>query len=247
MSERPHSALSLLAVFAHPDDESRIVGGTLARYAAEGVAVALYCATRGEAWRAGTDVEEQIALRTRELMAACRVLGIREVRLRDYPDGGLQRLDLAALRDDIAAYLQERRPQVVITFGPEGRTLHPDHIAIHHCATAAVMRERVSDAPGAPARLFYTTVAASVARSVGWGFPATPDDRLAASLDVTPWLTQKREATVVAHASQYHDPPFANVDEAARWRALAREDFVLAAGALPLPVGERSDLFAGLR
>lgn len=134
------------------------------------------------------------------------------------------------LADDIAAYIRERRPQVVITFGPEGRTLYPDHIAIHRRATEAftLTRGRAPGASAPPTRLFYTTVAASVARAVGWGFPATPDGAIAVSLDVTPWLGLKRQATVLAHASQYHDQPFSNVDEAARWRALAREDFTLA-------------------
>ncbi len=244
MPDRP----TLLAALAHPDDESRIIGGTLARYAAEGVRVVLYCATEGEAWRPGADRGEQRLLRPRELAAACATLGIAAVRLRAYPDGGLAQLGTDALAADIAAALRDYTPRVVVTFGPEGRTRHPDHIALHHAATRAVALAREAAGPVAsPARLCYTTVAASVARAVGWGFPATPDEAIDVTIDVRPWLEAKRRATVIDHASQYHDPPFANVDEVTRWRALAREDFVLAAGSVPLPPGERSDLFAGLR
>ncbi len=244
MPDRP----TLLAALAHPDDESRIIGGTLAKYAAEGVRVVLYCATEGEAWRAGADRDEQRRLRRRELAAACATLGIAEVRLRAFPDGGLDLLDADVLAADIAATIRDCAPQVVVAFGPEGRTLHPDHIALHHATTRAVALARQDRDPAAPpTRLYYTTVAASVAEAVGWRFPATPDAAIDATLDVTPWLDRKRRATVTDHASQYHDPPFSNVDEAARWRALAREDFVLAVGSRPLPPGERSDLFAGLR
>jgi len=249
MSDLSQHNRSLLAVLAHPDDESRIIGGTLAKYAAQGVAVALYCATRGEAWRKGADPDEQIALRTVELAAACQVLGITAVRLRDYPDGGLARLEASVLVADIAAYMQEQAPQVVITFGAEGRTLHPDHIAIHHAATAAFHRDRqqATSPTAPPARLFYTTVPESIAAAYGWRFPATPDSEITVFLDVTPWIAKKREATVVAHASQYHDKPFGNLDEQTRWRVLSQEDFVLAPGSDPLPEGERHDLFAGLR
>lgn len=240
-------ARSLLAVLAHPDDESRIVGGTLAKYAAEGVRVALYCATEGEAWRADADPDEQRRLRGRELAAAGATLGIADLRLRAYPDGGLDRVGADVLAADIAATIRACTPRVVVTFGPEGRTRHPDHIAIHHATTRAVALARATVGPTAPPiRLYYTTIAASVARAVGWRFPATPDDAIDVTIDVTPWLDQKRRATVTDHASQYHDPPFSNVDEATRWRALAREDFVLAAGSRPLPPGERSDLFADL-
>ncbi|MHB8644483.1 MAG: PIG-L deacetylase family protein [Thermomicrobiales bacterium] len=244
-----HRPLSLVAVMAHPDDESRIIGGTLTKYAAEGVAVALYCATRGEAWREGADPDEQSRLRTAELTAACRHLGLTNVRLRDYPDGGLAHLDASLLLADIAASIREWAPQVVVSFGAEGRTLHPDHIAIHHAATSAfhLVRQQAVSPEIAPCRLFYTTVPASTATAYGWRFPPTPDDEIAVSLDVTPWLAQKRQATVVAHASQYHDKPFGNLDEETRWRVLAREDFVLAPGSLPMPPDERGDLFAGLR
>lgn len=248
MTDRYQHTRSLLAVFAHPDDESRIIGGTLAKYAAAGVAVALYCATRGEAWRKGADPDEQMTLRTAELAAACQILGITAVRLRDYPDGGLAHLDISVLTADIAVYMQERAPQVVITFGAEGRTLHPDHIAIHYAATAAFhrVRQQPTSPSEPPGRLFYTTVPTSIATAYGWRFPATPDSEIAVSLDVTPWVTKKREATVLAHASQYHDKPFGNLDEATRWRVLSQEDFVLAPGSDPLPEGERHDLFAGL-
>ncbi len=146
----------------------------------------LYCATAGEAWRAGADRDEQRRLRRRELVAACETLGIAEVRLRAYPDGGLGQLAADVLVADIAATIRDCAPRVVVTFGPEGRTLHPDHIAIHRAATRAFALARRDVA--APARLCYTTVAASVARPTGWRFPTTPDEAIDVTIDVTPWL-----------------------------------------------------------
>lgn len=231
----------MAAVFAHPDDESRIVGGALARYALEGARVAVWVATRGEAWKPGADPEEMAQLRQRESAQAARMLGLARMELRHHPDDGLSSLDPALLVDEIAVFLTEERPQVVITFGPEGRTLHPDHIAMHHSATAAFDRTYLP-----PARLFYTTVAERLARETNWGYPATPDREVAVTIALSgEALARKRQATIDAHASQYHAPPFSNLDEGARWRALATEYFVLAR-----PVGEpllADDLFAGLR
>ena len=240
MSDRVPTGRRLAAIFAHPDDESRIVGGTLARYALEGVRVAVWVATRGEAWKPGADRDEMAALREREMVEAARALGLRRVELRRHPDGGLRSLDAQRLVDDIAAFLAEEKPQVVITFGPEGRTLHPDHVTIHRTATAAFERTC-----GPPARLFYTTVAETLARDANWGSPSTPDAEVAVTIRLAgEALVRKRRATVVAHASQYHSPPFANLDEDARWRALAVEQFVLARPPGDLVHGD--DLFVGL-
>src|SRR5215207_2399139 len=84
---------TLLAVFAHPDDESYVCGGTLARYAAAGVRVVLLCATRGEAGEIADPAlaarDELPAMREAELRAAAERLGIVEIHLLDYQDGTL--------------------------------------------------------------------------------------------------------------------------------------------------------------
>jgi len=134
----------LLCVLAHPDDESLGTGGTLAKYAAEGVATFLVTATRGERGRffeGQAPPGPEVVGRTREaeLRAAAKELGIREVSFLDYQDGALDR---AAPRDaiaKIAAHLTRIRPQVVITFGADGAYGHPDHIAISQFTTAAVV------------------------------------------------------------------------------------------------------------
>jgi len=138
----------LMAVLAHPDDESLGFGGTLAKYAAEGVDVFLVTATRGDGgrYRGHRPDEEQHPgpsalgrIRETELRAAASVLGVREVSLLDYHDQQLDRADPHGAIASIAEHLQRIRPDVVVTFGPDGAYGHPDHIAICQFTTAAIV------------------------------------------------------------------------------------------------------------
>jgi LmbE family N-acetylglucosaminyl deacetylase len=119
----------LMAVLAHPDDESLGVGGTLAKYASEGVGVFLLTATRGDGGRYRGHRQDDrrhpgptalASIRETELRAAASMLGVREVSLLEYHD---QHLDRAKPRDaiaDIVGHLRRIRPDVVVTFGPDG-------------------------------------------------------------------------------------------------------------------------------
>jgi LmbE family N-acetylglucosaminyl deacetylase len=134
-----------MCVLAHPDDESLGTGGTLAKYAAEGVETYLLTATRGERGRFGDGHERpgvDVVGRTREaeLRAAASELGVREVTVLGYPDGGVDSVTPETAQREIAEHLCRIRPQVVVTFGPDGAYGHPDHIAISQLTTAAVMR-----------------------------------------------------------------------------------------------------------
>jgi LmbE family N-acetylglucosaminyl deacetylase len=137
------AALRLMCVLAHPDDESLGTGGTLAAYAAEGVATSLVTATRGERGRFGDGKESpgpEIVGRTREaeLHAAAKELGVRDVTCLDYPDGALDQVDPAEAIGKIAGHLRRLRPQVVVTFGADGGYGHADHVAISQLTTAAI-------------------------------------------------------------------------------------------------------------
>ncbi len=137
-------SLRLLAMLAHPDDESLGFGGTLAKYSAEGVETYLVTATRGERGRfgdrgKGCDPEEVGRAREAELRAAAEVLGIREVCVPGFPDGALDGVEAGGAIRALAAQIRRIQPHVVITFGPEGAYGHPDHIAISQFTTAAVV------------------------------------------------------------------------------------------------------------
>ena len=142
-----------MAVLAHPDDESLGVGGTLAKYAAEGVEVSLVTATRGESGRFHGHSEPPehpgavalAAIREAELRAAAATLGVRDLSLLDYRDRELDRADPREAVPLLAEHLRRVRPQVVVTFGPDGAYGHPDHVAISQLATAAVV---AAAAPG---------------------------------------------------------------------------------------------------
>jgi len=160
-------SLRLLAVLAHPDDESLGFGGTLAKYAAEGVATYLVTATRGEKGRFGAlgKTGDPVAVgcaREAELREAAAVLGIREVSILDYPDGAVDGVPAATAIRAIASHIRRIRPEVIVAFGPDGAYGHPDHIAVSQFTTAAVVcaadtSYRTADAPEVDSDLPHRT------------------------------------------------------------------------------------------
>lgn len=131
----------LLAVFAHPDDESFICGGTLAKYASEGVEVTLVCATRGEMGRRMGNPpylnrETMAAARERELREACACLGIEHLRFLDIRDKTVEFVEEGRLAERIKDIIRELEPDIVFTFH-EVLGGHPDHCAIGKATTAA--------------------------------------------------------------------------------------------------------------
>ncbi|HJT68584.1 MAG TPA: PIG-L family deacetylase [Terriglobales bacterium] len=163
----------LMAVLAHPDDECLGVGGTLAKYASEGVGVFLLTATRGDRGRYrgfGPDDHRHPGpaalanIREGELRAAASALGVREVSLLEYGDQLLDRANPREIVAAIAGHLRRIEPDVVVTFGPDGAYGHPDHIAISQFTTAAVVaaanpefltRGVGAEQPHAVSKLYY--------------------------------------------------------------------------------------------
>ena len=136
--------LRLMCVLAHPDDESMGTGSTLAKYAAQGIETFLVMATRGEKGWTGEEKDYPGAaslgkLRQTELTAAARVLGLQQVYYLDYIDGELDQADSRQAINKISNTIRLVRPQVVVTFGPDGSYGHPDHIAISQLTMAAIV------------------------------------------------------------------------------------------------------------
>jgi len=136
--------LKLMCILAHPDDESLGTGGILARYAAEGVETYLVTATRGERGWTGSEADNPGLdalgqIREAELLAAAKVLGLKEVILLDYIDGDLDQANPMTITHQLVAHIRRIRPDVVITFDPNGAYGHPDHIAISQFTTAAMV------------------------------------------------------------------------------------------------------------
>ncbi|MBM3143845.1 MAG: GlcNAc-PI de-N-acetylase [Chloroflexi bacterium] len=179
--------LTLLAVLAHPDDESFGMGGTLALYAERGVDVHLVCATRGEAGEVGPEYLKEYTsiadLRASELRCAAGHLGLKGVHFLNYRDSGMagspdnehpDALCAAPLEEvaaNVARFIRELKPQVVLTFDPIGGYRHPDHIRIHEAATRAC--DLAGDAafedglpPYSPQKLYYHTISKRFLRFV---------------------------------------------------------------------------------
>jgi LmbE family N-acetylglucosaminyl deacetylase len=160
--------LKLMAILAHPDDESLGTGGILAKYAAEGIETSLVTATRGERGWFGDEreypgLEVLGQMREAELRAAAKVLSIRSVDFLEYIDGELDQARSAEVVSKIVGYLRLVKPDVVVTFGHDGSYGHPDHIAISQFTTAAIVEAASPDslyyqdlAPHRVAKLYYT-------------------------------------------------------------------------------------------
>lgn len=131
----------LLCITAHPDDEAGAFGGTLLLYNERGVETYIICMTAGTAARnrgtARTN-EELAELRRAEFAASCRLLGVTQGEVLDYPDGKLDRADLYHAVGDLVLRIRQIRPQVILTFGPDGGlTGHVDHAMAGTFATLA--------------------------------------------------------------------------------------------------------------
>jgi LmbE family N-acetylglucosaminyl deacetylase len=157
--------LKLMCVMAHPDDETMGIGGTIARYTHEGIEVYLVTATRGEhGWfddPADYPGPEKLGqIREQELYQAAETLGIKEVNLLDYIDGELDQAEPRRVISQIASHLLRIRPQVVLTFGPDGIYGHPDHIAICQFTTAAVVAAAagLNGSAHSVSKLYYLTI-----------------------------------------------------------------------------------------
>jgi LmbE family N-acetylglucosaminyl deacetylase len=229
---------TVLAVFAHPDDESLACGGTLARLADAGVRVVLLCASRGEA---GSISDPALvpdgdlgAVRTRELHHAAAVLGVRDVLVMDHPDGDLRWDDVPELHAEIVGAIRNYRPDAVVTFDADGLYWHLDHVGVHERTLTAV-RSLGSEAPA----LYYVTMLKGIMREIMkaahakggaapesgvWGI--TPDafgdsaKPPTLAIDVRRWVPRKL-AALRCHQTQMggRDHPMARIDEddARRW------------------------------
>jgi LmbE family N-acetylglucosaminyl deacetylase len=153
-------------VFAHPDDETFGVGGSLALHAGDEVELTVILATSGEAGRiadASLATRETLAsVREAEDLASWRALGLDpDVRFLRHPDGGLNATPRGELVAEVRAVLEDVAPEVVITFGPDGITGHDDHVAIGAIATEAFGVLRTSSGGAAFSRLLHNAIAQS--------------------------------------------------------------------------------------
>lgn len=220
---------SLMAIFAHPDDESFGVGGTLAKYATQGVRVTLVCATSGEV---GEIADPSLAtpqslgeVRREELRCACRALGIGEPIFLDYRDSGMAGADAnsdprALINSDagevigrLVRLIRELKPQVLVTFEPGGIYGHPDHMAISRLATEAFYaagdrtkyQEQLAEelSPYEPSKLYYTAAPRSAMARMAERAAEMGQDAPFQGIDLEHFGTPDEEITTVVDVRDY--------------------------------------------
>jgi N-acetyl-1-D-myo-inositol-2-amino-2-deoxy-alpha-D-glucopyranoside deacetylase len=265
---------TLLAVFPHPDDEAYSIGGTLTKYAAEGHEVYLVTATRGEAGEISNPSLATKAnlpqVREKELRCACEIYGIHPPRFLDYQDGQLAVVHQGQAVGKLVRIIRELRPEVMITYGPEGIYGHYDHIAVHRWVTiafdlaadASCFPDPVSDtcSPHQVSRLYYTVLSEEVVRmmspqgkpaavmmdGVPFPFVGYRRDQLSAIIDVGPHVRTKLQG-LTCHATQFDASSAAEEDALWLESPLFREEtFVLGRSTVGVPEGVETDLLRGL-
>jgi LmbE family N-acetylglucosaminyl deacetylase len=230
----------VLAVFAHPDDESLACGGTLARLVDSGAHVVIMCATHGELSAERTGRDNALA-RTRacELREAAAALGAHEVIILNHRDGHLRWGDVTDFSAELVLFMRTRRPDAVLTFDEDGLYWHPDHIGVHERVLTAARSLGAAAPP-----VYVVTMERGVmtdivelAKSAGWTAPTKgfwslhPDafGKFAVpytlAVDVGDWVPRKLEA-IAAHRTQMGSAhPFSRLSEVDARRLLGREFF----------------------
>ena len=234
---------TILAVFAHPDDESIACGGTLARLADAGVRVVVLCASRGEHGSISDPLlvadGDLWRVRSQELREAAAILRMSEVVIFDHPDGELRWADAAELHAEIVAALGHFHPDGVITFAEDGLYWHLDHIGVHERTFAAVQSLGAAAPPlyyvtmpnGAMREMVETAIAKGSAppNSSFWGI--SPDafgyaaDPPTFVVDVGEFVGRKLAAIRCHRTQMAAANPFACIDEAEARRWLGTEHF----------------------
>ena len=230
----------VLAVFAHPDDESLAAGGTLARLADSGAHVVVMCATHGECGSGLVEGGPILARRrVAELRSAADSLGVHQLIVLNHRDGDLRWTEMTHFTAEIVHVIEQRRPSAIITFDQDGLYWHPDHIGVHERVLTAVQDFGSLAPPVYGVTLsqhrMIEAVDAAVARgwrAPGGGFWSLPPDAFgkyalphSLVVDVSDWVPRKI-AAICAHTSQMGDRhPFSDLsaEDGRRW--LGREFF----------------------
>jgi LmbE family N-acetylglucosaminyl deacetylase len=217
------AAKTLLAVFAHPDDET-LIGPLLARYGRQGVRVQLVIVTEGEkgaAAHAGIPAGPDLAkARAEEAHCSCRALGIEPPILLGFKDGELGRIShppqehLGRVERELRLLFARLRPDVIITFGPEGAYGHPDHRLVGAVVTQLVQ----AGVEGAPRILLYPGIPKDrLPKSpTGGELPWSPTDRrfLTVRVRYNDADLEATRAAVACHKSQFRAD---DVESATKW------------------------------
>jgi LmbE family N-acetylglucosaminyl deacetylase len=232
---------SILLIFAHPDDESSGVSGTVKKYTQQGIPVDLITATRGEKG-SRLDVPDNVATgvaREAELRAAAAIMGIRNIYLLGYMDGELNKADMNEVVNKITGIMRRIEPEIVITFGPDGISGHSDHITVGKAATKAF--EKLTAKGKGPRKLYYVTIAASALPDAEeYGIATRPDDDVNIITDISEYFNLKINA-LSAHRSQQDAHDLIEMFEERNESGVALKEYLYLA--IPRSKYKETDLF----
>lgn len=213
---------TLLFVFAHPDDETVGCGGMMQRARARGLRVVVITATCGQKGKIRSPeiatAETLCQVRTQELMAAERLLGVDRGVFLGLPDGGLSKVPLDDGRRYVEAVLRAEDADVLVSFGEDGLTGHADHRAVAAWSLAAHAAR-----PGVA--LWQVAIGEERARSAPRALHTLPDAQISGTLDLTEGEWLRKEAAIALHRSQRF--PFEESTPEIRRGFLGRESFVI--------------------
>ena len=240
--------LSLLAVFAHPEDESFGPAGTLAKYASEGIAVSLVTATRS---KNGASADE-LNGKARDRVCSCRASGVRRACLFDYRPGELHQVAPNVVEERLVRLIRELRPQVMVTFGPRGLTGDSDNQILNGATTAAFhsagdpnkfpQHVREGLAAYAPQKLYYCVIPQSIVSRWGvQGLYAVPDNEITTVLDVSSFSEAMKSAL---YCQRHRALDWLMDNPQVEWNS---EYYALIKSHLNKRPRREKDLFAGLR
>jgi LmbE family N-acetylglucosaminyl deacetylase len=226
---------TILAVWAHPDDESFCAAGLLASAAANGQRVICLTFTKGEAgvqdesrWPA----KELGKIRDKELADGLELLGIKDHHCLDYADGGCAEVSDAEGAAAVKAFIETHQPDTILTFGPDGLTGHPDHQAVSRWVDQAVQGSKVAVYHFVEEAEAYEKYMKQLDKKFNFYFNIDkPPLRKAADCDIalhlTPELCAKKCAALQAMPSQT-ERLFNESPEGFMMKALAYECYELA-------------------
>lgn len=219
MNTKPHK---MLVIIAHPDDESFGPGGTIAKYAKQGVEVYLLCATRGESGQLHPDFQHHFdhfdgdlgAWRANELRSASEVLGVKELKFLNFIDGEISQNKIKDLTYEIVKEILRIQPQIIISLEPLGISRHLDHIAVSHATSLAYYKSNnqkylketeFKDKPFQALKLFHYVVPQSHVEKLGLKLRSGyPDEKITTVIDIKKQFYTKIKA-LQCHKSQKKD------------------------------------------
>lgn len=195
--------MTVLGIFAHPDDESFFTGGTLAVFAKENNNVYTICVTNGEKGENSSNKKGGLAeIRRGELLESAQILGVKKVYFLNYDDGSLSNNLYHEIAEKIKSIVDELKPEILLTFEPRGISGHIDHMAV------SMITSFVFEKSDYMRELWYFCHSDKIRETLDSYYiywpPGYSDSEISKTVDIES-VFETKVKSMVAHNSQMHD------------------------------------------